>query len=207
MRNVVRIVAVAALATAGIVAAGAPAGAAPPAFRYSVTLAPLNGSGVTGTVDLTLDGNTLVAGFHVVGLEANQTHLRHIHGHEDDHNATCPGLDRDTNGDGLISFAEGLPDYGPVQHNFGNFDTGPDGSVHETVAYQVDPAVFSPLQNRAVVFHGLTVSGTYDVTLPVACAQISSPTPLNQHRQASQAALAKGQQAASQSLLCHLRET
>jgi hypothetical protein len=31
-----------------------------------------------------------------------------------------------------------------------------------------------PLQNRAIVLHGLTVNGTYMVTLPVACGQIQS---------------------------------
>ncbi|SRR6266540_1257429 len=206
MRNVFRIAAAAVLVTLGMMTAGPPAGAAPPGFRYSVQLAPLNGSTVTGTVTLTLEGDMLVADFDVMGLEANRTHLRHIHGHPDDHNATCPGLDRDSNGDGFISFAEGLPDYGPVQHNFGNFDTGADGTVHETIAYQVDPAAFSPLQNRAVVFHGLTVNGVYDVSLPVACAQVTGPTPLNQQRQVDESALARGREAAAEPFACHLQD-
>src|SRR6266849_933081 len=46
--------------------------------HYTVKLSALNGSGVSGTVDLQLTGNILAVTVNVTGLVPNQIHFQHI---------------------------------------------------------------------------------------------------------------------------------
>ncbi|HEU5348014.1 MAG TPA: hypothetical protein VFU63_05315, partial [Ktedonobacterales bacterium] len=80
--------------------------------HYSTQLHALNGSGVSGNVSMDLQGDTLTVTITASGLEANQTHMQHIHA-IDHGNSTCPTPAADTDGDGIVSFAEGLPFFGP----------------------------------------------------------------------------------------------
>jgi len=63
------------------------------------------------------------------------------------------------------------------------FPTAPDGTIEFEMTYTVDSSV-TPLQNRAIVLHGMTVTidevDTYIATLPVACGQISPAQGKNQ---------------------------
>jgi Cu/Zn superoxide dismutase len=142
--------------------------------EYRAALSPLNNSGVSGTAMLSLEGNMLTVTITAMGLEPGKTHVHHTHGFTDNtQNSTCPTTALDTNGDGLIDLGESVPAYGPVVLDFGALPVDAMGNASYTKTYTVAPSLM-PLQNRAIVLHGLTVNGTYMVTLPVACGQIQS---------------------------------
>jgi len=143
--------------------------------QYKANLQAINNSGVSGTAMLWLDGNMLTVKIDAMGLEANKLHPQHIHGFTDNNkNSTCPTWSADTNGDGIISLEEGLPSYGPVLLSLTEFPTADaSGEIHYMQKFTIDGSVL-PLQNRAIVIHGLTVNGQYVATLPVACAQIQT---------------------------------
>ncbi len=154
------------------------------ARHFIVDLEPLNGSGVGGTVHLTLEGGVLTVRLEATGLEANRPHPQHIHGHmkpvtNDNGNATCPTPAADADGDDLVSVGEGLPNYGPVLIPLPTSTTA-DGNLAYTATF-TDLSAIQPantLQNRAIVLHGMSVNGVYIGSLPVACGQIR-PAPNN----------------------------
>ena len=144
------------------------------AKMYSVEISALNGSGVSGTGELSLIGDQLTVKIYANGLEANQLHIQHIHGFtENNANSVCPPPSADQNGDGLVDLSEGAPFYGPVLLSLTPFPTAPDGTIVFEQTYTVDTSI-TPLQNRVIVIHGMTVDGEYQVTLPVACGQIKA---------------------------------
>lgn len=141
---------------------------------YKVSLTQLNASGVTGTAKLTLKGDKLTVRINATGLEANQTHMQHIHGLTSaTANATCPTAAADTNRDGLVSLVEGLPSYGGVLLELTPYSTTPTGTLAYEATFTIDPAKLLPLENRAIVLHGKTVNGAYEASLPVACGEIA----------------------------------
>ena len=89
---------------------------------YMASLRPLNGSGVTGFANLSLNsqqpGASLMASVNARGAEPNQIHPLHIHGMTDGTAAECPPIAADVNHDGLISVFEGAPFYGPIKVSF-----------------------------------------------------------------------------------------
>jgi hypothetical protein len=139
---------------------------------FHAQLAPLNGSGVSGTAVLRLKGTTLTVQLEVRGLEANQSQLAHIHGLTTG-DATCPTAAADTNGDKLISFQEGLPFYGPVLVELASEQVGANGRLNVTKTITTNVQSLLPLDTRTIVVHGLTVNGTYVPSLPVACGQVT----------------------------------
>lgn len=159
------------LATASTASAAAPQ-------VYMADLSPLNGSGVSGIAIFKMQGAVLRSVVPVHGLEAGRVHMQHIHGMANGSLATCPPPSADVNGDGMISFAEGLPFYGPVLLPLQPYPTAnPGGSVNTRQMFsgtQLSALMLGsvPLTNRVVVIHGMTVNGTYDMTLPVACGPI-----------------------------------
>lgn len=143
--------------------------------NYMVNFQALNHSGVSGTAKLWLQGDKLTVEIEAMGLEMNRLHPQHIHGFkENNKNATCPTASADTDGDGIISLAEGLPSYGPVLLSLTDFPTADaEGNIHYRKEFTITPDLL-PLQNRAIVLHGMTVNGEYVATLPVACGQVKS---------------------------------
>lgn len=145
---------------------------------FTAEVDPLNNSGVSGHATLILEGKKLTVKIHAEGLEADSPHPQHIHGLEDNKDATCPTRSADENDDGLIEIGEGLPFYGPVLLPLEPFSTAADGTIDyehtfmlgegETIAERD----LMPLQNRVIVLHGMTVDGEYMATLPVACGEI-----------------------------------
>ena len=143
------------------------------AKMYKAYLSPLNNSGVSGMATLMLEGNMLTVTIEASGLTPNQVHPQHIHGYmEKNKNAKCPPMSADTDGDGLVELAEGAPFYGPVLLSLTPFPTATAaGNIMYSNTFTVEKELL-PLQNNAIVLHGMMVNGTYWPTLPVACAQI-----------------------------------
>jgi len=81
---------------------------------------PLNESGVSGSVEMTVDPDAMTLSFAMAltGLEPGQLHVQHIHGVFDGMGnpaqSVSPTLDDDTDGDGFVELAEGGPRYGPI---------------------------------------------------------------------------------------------
>lgn len=157
---------------------------------YSVDFTALNGSGVSGSAELTLMGDQLTVRVNASGLEPNMVHPQHIHGFpENKENSNCPTSAADTNGDGLVDLVEGLPSYGGVLLElYVPIDEFPVADANGVLTYErtftlgetefteegelISESDLSPLQNRTIVLHGMTVDGEYIATLPVACGQI-----------------------------------
>ncbi len=164
---------------------------------YTVDFTALNGSGVSGTAELTLMGDQLTVKVNATGLEANMVHPQHIHGFSGDkRNSTCPTPAADTNGDGLVDLVEGLPSYGGVLLElYVPVDEFPVADANGVLTYErtftlgetefteegelITESALSPLQNRTIVLHGMTVGGEYVATLPVACGQIKPNQGMN----------------------------
>ena len=143
--------------------------------EYTAVLNSLNNSGASGTATLSLKGNMLTVKIEAMGLEPNKLHPQHIHGFEaNTRNSTCPTMAADINGDGYVDLAEGLPSYGPVLLNLAPLPTADaDGKVMFEQTFEISKNLL-PLQNRAIVLHGLTVNGVYEAVMPVACGQIQN---------------------------------
>lgn len=157
---------------------------------YSVDFTALNGSGVSGSAELYLVGDQLTVTVNATGLEPNMVHPQHIHGFtENKRNSKCPTSAADTNDDGLIDLVEGLPSYGGVLLElYVPVDEFPVADANGALTYErtftlgetefteegelISESDLSPLQNRTIVLHGMTVDGEYIATLPVACGQI-----------------------------------
>lgn len=140
---------------------------------YMVELMELNGSGVHGMAHIELMGNEIEVSLEAAGLTPEMEHMQHIHGFtENNKNAVCPPMSADTNGDGLISLAEGVPFYGPVLVALNPYPMADaTGMVDFMDQYTIARAARS-LQNNVIVLHGMYVDGVYDPTIPVACGQI-----------------------------------
>lgn len=146
---------------------------------FESDLQPLNNSGVSGSAQLTLDGDSLTVEINATGLEPNQPHAQHIHGRFDaDGNpmdSFSPTLAQDTDGDGFVELLEGLVTYGPIivpltsppGGALEDFPTAPAGTIDFSQTYDLtDPTTFAggfdmadlmPLDFREFVLHGLTV--------------------------------------------------
>jgi len=85
---------------------------------YKSSFTTLNNSGVEGRVLAFMDQHSQTVTFDIraTGLEPG-AHAAHVHGFPDDAEAMTPLLARDTDGDGFVELAEGVPAYGPVQLN------------------------------------------------------------------------------------------
>lgn len=147
--------------------------------HYTANLTTLNDSGVTGTADLTLNGDSLTVHITASGLQTGVAHAQHLHGTFDASsnptNATSPTLAQDANGDGYIELGEGQTTYGPILlplfDSAGNFPTpAADGTLDYTQIFDLtDSSVFMsplarpgttesdlfPLTFREIVLHGM----------------------------------------------------
>jgi hypothetical protein len=144
--------------------------------QYRVTLIALNGSRVSGTVDLQLTGNLLAVTVDARGLEANRIHFQHIHGNHDTA-STCPTA-ADANTSGIITVDRTLQIVGPVALSFAPYSPADkQGGLRWSHTFTLDSGVLwaiTPLTQHVVVFHGMTYQGVYDDVLPVACGHIEA---------------------------------
>jgi hypothetical protein len=80
----------------------------------SADLTELNGSRASGTATATIRNQRIKhIEVHASGLTPNAPHAQHIHYGQQAMNE-CPTLALDSNGDGRLNTAEGVPAYGPV---------------------------------------------------------------------------------------------
>src|SRR3712207_4052062 len=95
---------------------------------FRADLQALNDSGVSGYVELARQGDRFTVRVQAEGLEADQTHIQHIHGRVGEDGgaleSNVPGEAFDADGDGFVELAEGIPSYGPVLFNL----TSPQGA-------------------------------------------------------------------------------
>lgn len=140
-------------------------------------LVELNSSGVHGQVTLVDQDGGLRVNLNAHHLEAN-AHLEHLHGFGNGTQAHCPDASL-AGPDGVLSFADGLPAYGPPVITLGHDElTGGTLSYSrtfdETMAGQPVSSL-GAIRQYVVVVHGMTLAdGTYDETLPVACAVLTT---------------------------------
>ena len=150
------------------------------AESYQVELGALNGSGSTGTAVLTLDGNVLNVKIDSKGLVPGAPHAQHLHGSTDlAMDFHCPTTAADADGSGIVTTAEGLPDYGDINISLTTtgdtsassglaVDRFPVADAAGNVAYdrtiEISDDAVKAIKNLHVVQHGIDVNGngTYD---------------------------------------------
>lgn len=93
---------------------GSAATAAKEGEAYQIDLESLNDSGATGAALISFQGRKLTVKIEASGLVPGQPHAQHIHGSTDGHDFRCPDASADKDGDGIVSTAEGLPQYGDI---------------------------------------------------------------------------------------------
>lgn len=126
----VAVVAVAALGMPGAFAASG-------STNYQATLNPLNHSGGSGSLTLSLNGSQATISEHVSGLAATFSgaaypHVQHIHGGA---LGACPTTSADKNADGVINTTEGAPSYGGILTTLSTTgDTSPAAGTNIKIA-------------------------------------------------------------------------
>ncbi|THH35540.1 hypothetical protein [Neolewinella litorea] len=142
--------------------------------RYVADLMSLNNSGVMGQAILTLEDGMLTVHIEASGMVPNVAHAQHIHGHTDSPRASvCPPPAADTNDDGMISVAEGVPFYGGILLALTPFPVADaDGNIDYTNTFEYTGDL-GQLQKRVIVLHGGNFDGEFIPSLPVACGKIS----------------------------------
>lgn len=144
------------------------------AMSYQATLGEMNGSGASGTMMITVNGDQATVTENVSGLaeEFNgdpYPHVQHIHVGGD---GMCPTPDADKNGDGIVDTVEGQPAYGMIATTLSTSgDTSPKAGTDLKVAgmggsytyertFTINADTMAGLKdgNASVVVHGLDPS-------------------------------------------------
>lgn len=118
---------------------GAPAMADGADGTYSSTLGQLSGTTGSATMTVTVHGNEATVDLQVSGLaetfmDGAYPHVQHIHGGAE---GTCPTMDADEDGDGIVSTTEGAPFYGGILSTIGTSgDTSADAGLDLTLGGQ-----------------------------------------------------------------------
>ena len=161
----------------GKVPASARLAQTPAVQTFRVNFDQLNNSGVRSEATLEMRDGDLTVTLNAVGRVPQQIHPQHIHGFDTQASA-CPTLANDTNGDGIITFAEGSPAFGPVQVDLQPYPTPENaaGSTHFRATFVANDVPFtaSELTQKTMVLHGDFFGGSYDPSLPVACGRVEA---------------------------------
>ena len=168
---------------------------------YQADLAALNGSGVSGTGMVTLEGNQATVMVDATGLLDGSPHAQHFHIGA---LGECPTDADDEDGDGFVSVTEGAPYYGAIGSSLTTEgDTSPDsglaidrfpttGDIAYERTFEVTDDVAAAFEDgtAVLVLHGVDKdgSGAYDgdimsdldpalpmeATAPAACAPFTA---------------------------------
>ncbi len=155
---------------------------------FRADLQALNNSGISGFAELARQDDRLTVRVQAEGLEPNQTHIQHIHGRVgpdgEARESNVPGEAFDTDRDGFVELAEGIPSYGPVLFNLTSpqgagltgFPTAPNGKVDFEETYDLsdtggfgmgfDASDLAPFDLREYVIHGLSVDASKGAGTP-----------------------------------------
>ncbi len=145
--------------------------------HFKAELNPLNRSGAEGHAMLEKNGKKVEIEIHTKGLAPKLPHAQHIHGFKKAL-SECPTM-ADAGPDNVLTTAEGLPDYGPIQVSLTTKgDTSPKsalavdrfpvanakGSVNYERTISVPSNVAKNLGEKAIVQHGVDLNnnGRYD---------------------------------------------
>jgi hypothetical protein len=162
----------------GLVTTSASATDSPTVVRAH--LDPLNNSGITGTANVTFNGDDAQVRISAYGLAPNLPHAEHIHfGMAARHE--CPTYKDNTNMDFRLNTTEGLPAYGPIKKSLttrgdtspasalavDRFPTAPGGVIHYNRTIEIRSAkVMQAIEagKSVLVIHGIDYNnnGTYD---------------------------------------------
>ncbi|MFC8827675.1 hypothetical protein ACFT9I_20310 [Streptomyces sp. NPDC057137] len=146
---------------------------------YQIDLEPLNDSGASGAALVSFQGTKLTVKIEATGLVPGQPHAQHIHGSTDGHDFSCPDASADKDGDGIVSTAEGLPQYGDINISLTtkgdtSKDSGlavdrmpvadKDGKLDYSRTIEVSQDVVDHIKDLHVVQHGIDRNddGKYD---------------------------------------------
>jgi hypothetical protein len=145
--------------------------------HFKAELNPLNRSGAGGHAMLEKNGKKVEIEIHTKGLAPKLAHAQHIHGFKKAL-SECPTM-ADAGRDNVLTTAEGLPDYGPIQVSLTTKgDASPKsalavdrfpvanakGSVNYERTISVPSNVAKNLGEKAIVQHGVDLNdnGRYD---------------------------------------------
>ena len=139
------------------------------ALSYKSCLMPVNGSTALGFAYITVEGdqmNTTIVG---INLEEGQRHAQNIYGGENGGNATCPPSESD---ELLLALTTEGGDY-PLHNDL----DGDNILIYQRTFTLGSGGVISAedlgtLEDKSVVFHGMTQGGEYNADIPVACGEI-----------------------------------
>ncbi len=150
----------------------------------------VTGHKAMGRATFKITGDSLTITIRMRGVPANMMHLQHFHGFPDGHQAVCPTMTADKNGDGIIDLVETEPAVGTTMVPFHDDpvgleivkDTYPkaskDGSYRyeKTVSLSALETAFNAkfaanglaLDKRVVMVHGVPP----DTKLPASVASL-----------------------------------
>jgi hypothetical protein len=158
---------------------------------FVADLNPLNHSGAHGQAILQKDGRQLDTKIYTTGMAPKLPHAQHIHGIAQAI-SECPTLAADTNDDGLITTAEGLPFYGDIQVSLTTRgDTSPASAlavnrfpVADSVGFLrydrtfgVSTKVARNLGDFAIVQHGVDLNGNGEYDFSAGPSELDASLP------------------------------
>ncbi|MGP3925898.1 hypothetical protein [Streptomyces sp. 8N616] len=174
-RNSARLAALAALPAILTFAAAAPSLADDHIESHQIDLKPLNDSGATGTVWLSLEGQEMTVKVEAEGLVPGQPHAQHLHGSTDGHDFQCPDESADKDGDGIINNTEATVHYGDINISLTTdgdtsaeksglaVDRMPKADAEGKLSYErtipVSQDVVDQIKDLHVVQHGIDPNG------------------------------------------------
>ncbi len=172
------------------------------AQSYTGTLGELNNTGATGTVNAIRVGTNITLALEVSGVSPGLFHPQHVHGTLGTSNG-CPPPSADTDKDGFISVAEGIPFYGAIQTTLATgTDFSPDvalsgpfpvadesGEYSYVASFNVTEKQAADFGNLHVVIHGIDIDDSteydgakrssltddlpFEATVPTACGNLT----------------------------------
>ena len=173
---------------------------------FAAQLAPLNGSGASGTATVTVTGNQATVNIQSAGLAPGQPHAQHIHiGGQ----FICAPPSADIDRSGAVSSAEGEPFIGPIQVSLTTWGdvsaasalavqrfpvANADGSLVYSRTFTLPAGITAAdLEGGSIEQHGIdfNANGVYDfnagvssldpslpfeATVPAVCGELASIT-------------------------------